>query len=280
MENALRAQGVHIFETSAGAVAAVDELVVLQSAFQPVFRCRRDRMEPVAFEALARPFRGASPLPPERYFDDLERERLGAIEQVVRHIHVRNAAHLPRGARRLFLNFHPSAFESPARIEQDLRLLGADLRAIGISPADLVCEITEQQEHAEEALKDVVYLLRARGYRIAVDDFGAGFADPGRVARLTPDIVKVDGALVRRHLATPEGCVELGRLVEAFGRDGIQCVLEGLETLEQVERARRTGAHFLQGFALAPPQLAPGEFASLIAAGRRHPELRLVKSFR
>ena len=40
---------------------------------------------------------------------------------------------------------------------------------------------------------------------------------------------------------------------------------------QRTKAARRTGAHFLQGFALAPPQAAPGDFTALIAASRNEP---------
>lgn len=263
-----------------GGWAAIDDTLVIRTAYQPVFRCKGERLLPVAFEALARPYRGAAQLMPANYFAALPRERLAVVEGHLRHIHVRNATHLPAGARRLFLNIHPAALDGQSAIDEALTALGADLRLAGIAPPDVVCEITEQRERPGDALKDLVYAMRARGYRVAVDDFGAAFADPERIARLTPDIVKIDGHLVRRYLSTSAGFGEIARIVATFSRQGIQCVLEGLETLDQVEMARLTGAHFLQGFALGAPRLAPDSFDALMRAGRAGPTTTMVKTIR
>ena len=260
-----------------GAHAVVDGTVLVRGAFQPIFRNRGEKLEPVAFEALARPGRAGAAMLAGHYFASLDGDALPAIETLLRRMHLRNARTLPGRLRRLFLNMHPAGFDGPAAIEDGLRQLGEEVRAAGISPADLVCEITEHAQRSTETLKHLVYALRARGYRVAVDDFGAAFADTGRVAQLTPDIVKLDGKLVRRHLANADGVAELTRVVAAFGGQGIACVLEGLETFEQVERARRTGASFLQGFALGAPKLAPARFAEFkpAAAG-----VGLVKTLR
>ena len=263
-----------------GTLSAVDGTVVVNTAFQPLFRHFEGRLLPVAFEALARPLRGGAPLLPDSYFGHVPPADLRDVEALVRHVHVHNARHLPCEARRLFLNFHPAGLGTAGTFEADLRALGEDLRQAGISPRDLVCEFTEHRERSEADMKHFVYALRARGFLIAVDDFGAAFSDPARIARLTPDIVKIDGALVRRMLASEEGFGEIARLVETFLKEGIRCVLEGLETLRQVELARRTGAHFLQGYALSPPQAAPGHFAPLMAAHRDAPESELVKALR
>ncbi|MCR9123258.1 MAG: EAL domain-containing protein [Phyllobacteriaceae bacterium] len=262
-----------------GTLSAVDGMVLVRSAFQPVFRCQGERIVPVAFEALARPFRGDTPLLPDAYFSQIAPGELRSVEALIRHIHVQNAKFLPEAARRLFLNFHPAAVNAPATFEPALTALGEDLRQSGISPRDLVCEFTEHEETSPDALRHFVYALRARGFLIAVDDFGAAFSDPDRIARLTPDIVKMDGALARRHLDSADGFDELTRIVDTFRRQGIRCVIEGLETMRQVELARRTGAHFLQGFALAPPQAAPGDFTALIAASRSEPDAERIAAW-
>lgn len=263
-----------------GTVSAIDGMVLVHSAFQPVFRHFEGRLYPVAFEALARPFRGEIPLLPDSYFGHIPPAELRDVEGLIRHIHVRNARHLPHNAKRLFLNFHPAGMGSPGTFEADLNALGEDLRQAGISPRDLVCEFTEQREQSDSDLKHFVYALRARGFLIAVDDFGAAFSDPARVARLTPDIVKIDGAVVRRLLDSEDGFEELRRFIETFRAQGIRCVLEGIENLRQVELARRTGAHFLQGYGLAGPQTAPGHFDQLMTAYHDEESEGLVKALR
>lgn len=270
----------HTVRDDDGTLAAVDGLFVVKTAFQPIFRNQAGTVLPVAFEALARPFRNGVPVLPGQYFANLTGEDLSRTEALLRHLHVQNARALPHPAKRLFINFHPAALTSQGTFETTLDALGEDVRQAGIAPPDLICEFTEQREQSEEALRHFVYALRARGYLIAVDDFGADFSDPERIARLTPDIVKIDGAVVRRHLSSQDGFDELKRIVDMFRRDGIRSVLEGLENARQVELALRTGAALLQGFALGGPQLAPGHFDRIMAAYRQEPETQLIKAMR
>jgi EAL domain-containing protein (putative c-di-GMP-specific phosphodiesterase class I) len=198
-------------------------------------------------------------------------------------MHIRNAAHIPAAERRLFLNIDPRIPEHPSRFEQVLRDLGDELRQAGISPADVVCEITEAETQNKAALTHFAYELRARGYMIAVDDFGARASQPDRVAAIAPDIVKFDGGLVRRLLETQSGAATLRLMVSQFDREGIHSVLEGVEALWELGACETTGADMVQGFALAAPRLAGPQFGAWLAQYRPQPETpaaTLVKSFR
>ena len=75
-------------------------------------------------------------------------------------------------------------------------------------------------------------MLRRLGYRIAVDDLGAGYAALGALATLEPDIVKLDMSLIRdldRHdkkrrivTAIASLCRELGGRVVAEGVETVR----------------------------------------------------------
>ena len=230
---------------------------LLRTAFQPLFVFENERLVPVAAEALVRPLVAGRPATPGRLFRGLSTEGLVRLEAALRRLHVLNAACLPAGARRLFVNLHPKAIVSQSALEQALDTMGADLRTAGLSPRDLVVEITEQQETSREMLLHAVWAMRARGFLVAVDDFGTAFADPDRVRRLVPDIVKVEGAAVRAMMRTPEGFSILCRTIDNFAASGIRTVLEGIETMRQVELAHLAGPVVLQGYALARPHLVP-----------------------
>ena len=134
-----------------------------------------------------------------------------------------------------------------------------------------------------EALTRFTYELRARGYLVAVDDFGAHASRMQRVRALAPDIVKFDGALVKRLMGTDAGVGTLRMLIERFHRDGMQCVLEGLEALWEITLAESTGAAMVQGYVLAAPRLAGPDLAAWVAQYKPAPERqgeRMVKTFR
>jgi EAL domain-containing protein (putative c-di-GMP-specific phosphodiesterase class I) len=266
-----------------GACVAVHGDVTLHTAFQPIFRFEKGHLVPVACEALIRVMRGSTPVLTDAWFGSLDPAAFREIEPQLRRLHIRNARHIPSGQRRLFLNFDPRIPETPASFETVLRELGDELRAAGISPADVVCEITEAETTNKAALTHFGYELRARGYMIAVDDFGARASHLGRVADLAPDIVKFDAGLVKRLMGTPAGIATLHMLIEKFRRDGIHSVLEGLEALREVGLAEDAGAAMVQGYVLAAPRLAGSEFAPWLAQYTPQPEepaVRMVKQFR
>ena len=68
------------------------------------------------------------------------------------------------------------------------------LSETGIDPHRVVCEVTEKETISQEALFALVASLRASGFRIAVDDYGAEDSDMNRVRELHPDIVKFDAS--------------------------------------------------------------------------------------
>lgn len=232
---------------------------VLQTAFQPIFRFSAGRLAPIACEALLRVTRSGTPALTEAFLAALPRADAARLEPMLRWMHIRNAGLIPAGMRRLFLNFDPARLGEPSLLEVRLRDLGAELRDAGMSPADIVCEITEGEAPDMASLRHFAWELRARGYRVAVDDFGARAARMDRVKAMAPDIVKLDGRLARRLMDTGAGFGTLKLMTGRFRADGIDTVLEGVESLWQLELAERAGAAMVQGFVTAAPRIAdPG----------------------
>lgn len=238
---------------------------LLQTAFQPVFRFSGGRLAPVACEALLRVSRGETPVVTDAFFNGIDADTARAIEPQLRRLHILNAKAIPSAQRRLFLNFDPRAIAGVSTLAAELRDLGADLRLSDIPPSNVVCEVTESEAPNDEALRHFAYELRARGYLIAVDDFGAEASRMKRVRAIAPDIVKLDGKLVRDMLETPAGFGTLQLMIQRFAKDGIDVVLEGVESMWQVDLAARTGAAFLQGFAVAAPRIVGPHFADWLA---------------
>jgi diguanylate cyclase (GGDEF)-like protein len=135
--------------------------------------------------------------------------------------------------------------------------LAATLDKHELPPERLVVEVAETWI-AEDVPAIVAALagLRKLGVRAALDDFGAGQASLSHLRRLPVDMLKLDRVLVntpteRNSPAVIDVVVSLGR------RLGLEIVAKGLETEEEIERARGAGCLYGQGFALGRP--APAE---------------------
>lgn len=233
----------------------------LKTALQPIFRFINGKLRPVAFEGLLRPIIDETSVLTAPFLQAISGEDQLHVETLARTLHVRNAANLPQVAQRLFLNFDPSLIEPKSAFESILHDLGAELRVSGLSPAQCVCEITEKAAQSRENLNYFVYALRARGYKIAVDDFGSQSSDMARIEQLTPDLVKFDGPMIKDMMDHAPGLTELKKLIKYFHELRIDVVLEGLEEMWQIEMAEAAGADMVQGFAAAIPRLAPADFS-------------------
>lgn len=120
----------------------------------------------------------------------------------------------------------------------------------------LVVEITETYPLIGSAIERVK-MIRSLGCRIAIDDFGSGFATPASLLKITADIVKIDAAFVRDNRRGHDGHDSLSHLVGFAACFAPHIVVEGVETETQLQAARAAGATHLQGFLLSRPVSLP-----------------------
>lgn len=234
---------------------------VLRSAFQPIFsQDRQGHLTIEAFEALIRPQRDGKPVSPGHFFSLVENDDALAVDRLCRELHILNMGKLGRRKARLFINFNPGLFDAIADIDAEIdQMVNVAIKA-GLRPGRIVCEITEQGSGDEAVLHRLVAGLRARLFKIAVDDFGADDSDSRRVDELDPDFIKFDAAWVRRFTETSAGKGLLKLMVERFTARGITVLFEGLEEDHQIEVCQQIGVSLMQGYALARPEIVPSTF--------------------
>lgn len=135
-------------------------------------------------------------------------------------------------------------------------LVSSSLRDVldGADPERIVIEVTEHAAIvAYEGLQAVLAGLRGRGFRVAVDDAGAGYATFRYILRLLPDFIKLDMTLTRDIDSDPARQALASALI-AFGRaTGSAIIAEGIETPSEMEQLRRLGVTRGQGFHLGRP---------------------------
>ncbi|MFZ5476532.1 MAG: EAL domain-containing protein [Myxococcota bacterium] len=212
-------------------------------AFQPLVDVVGRRV--FAYEALMRTEERALPRPP----DVLEAaDRIGRLEdvgRVMRHRVALAAARLPQETL-LFVNLHPRDL-----LDEELYLADAPLAAMA---GRVVFEITERA--ALDGIGDVARCtkaLRDLGYRVAVDDLGAGFAGLTSLVLLEPEIVKLDMTLIRGvdRDATRQHVIRA--MVGLAGEMGLKVIAEGVETDGEGDALVSLGCALHQGWRYGKP---------------------------
>lgn len=128
-----------------------------------------------------------------------------------------------------------------------LQGIEAELAACGLPLTILEIEITEDLllDRVPEVVRERLTALRARGARLALDDFGTGYAGMSQLLRLPLDAIKLD-----RSFAGADGiAAEVVRATIGLAQGlGLELVVEGIETPEQLSRLTKMGAHQGQGY--------------------------------
>jgi len=221
----------------------VQAMASMWMAFQPIVSQATGR--PSAYEALLRTDEEALRNPAAFIAAG---ERLGRVHELGRAVRVavaRAAKDAPKDVD-LFVNLHPSDLTDP-----DLCDPGAPLSAIA---SRVVLELTERASLEDIAsVDDTISRLRALGFRIAIDDLGAGYAGLSCLAALNPDVVKLDMSLVRGIDVDVKRQRVVASLIDLCGSLNMTVVIEGVETRGERDMVHRFGCDLMQGYWFARP---------------------------
>jgi len=221
-------------------------------AFQPIVSLSTGG--PVAYEALVRSEEHGF-LGPGQLFDHAERSgRVLDLGRAIRELCADAAAQLPRGAD-LFVNLHPEELADAS--------LFATSSPLSSCAERVVLEITERRGLEDVAdVVDRMRRLRSMGFRLAIDDLGAGYAGLTTLAQLEPEFVKLDMSLTRDVAASPLRQRLIGSMVRVCDDLGMKVVAEGVETVHELSKLSELGCDLLQGYHFSRPM--PG-FVKLAA---------------
>lgn len=222
-------------------------------AFQPIVDGASRRT--IGFEALMRTNEATMPTP-GAVLDAAE--RLGRIHDVGRRVRECTAAVFAddTGDALVFVNLHAADL-----LDDDLFAARAPLTKIAHR---VVLEITERAAIADVSdARQRTAELRRRGFQIAIDDLGAGYAGLTSFATFEPEIVKLDMSLVRGIEASSVKRAIVGRIAGLCRDLQMRVVAEGIETPDELSCMLALGCEYLQGFLLGRPHAArhPSAFA-------------------
>jgi EAL domain-containing protein (putative c-di-GMP-specific phosphodiesterase class I)/CheY-like chemotaxis protein len=217
-------------------------LQAMWMAYQPIVSARDGSV--FGYEAL---LRSAEPSlsGPEAMIDAATRVgQLYALGRAVRSVAPGPMNEVPEAV--LFVNLHPQDLADEALFAR-----GSDLAQMA---ASVVLEITERASLVDVcSVREQVARLRRLGFRVAIDDLGAGYAGLSSVATLEPDVIKLDMSLVRDIDGNPIKRSIVEKMTSLAHELGMMVVAEGVESAAEREALAASGCDLLQGFLLARP---------------------------
>ena len=146
----------------------------------------------------------------------------------------------------------------------------------GLDPADIVIEITESLlMESSDQHRVRIDALRAAGCLLAIDDFGTGYSALNYLRTFPVDLVKIDRSFVRHIPFNEQDRLLLDGIINIVHNLGMEVVIEGVETREQLNFLCQKGCAFTQGYLLSRP-LAYDDLTDYLALNRQGMNLTVV----
>lgn len=221
-------------------------------AFQPIVNIHTGAV--FGFEALMRGH--------DRFgFDDIPmffeyafaRGILHRLDLILREIAAAKFVRLaPDGSQHLFFNIDPRLLESgDYEAGRGLPILARH----NLSPTRVCLELTEDEKvvHNSSTL-GILSNYRSQGYRLAIDDFGAGYSGLRHLYESQPDFVKIDRFFISGMDSDHKRKLFVSNIVNLAHVLGLQVVAEGVESEAELRACREIGCDLAQGYFIARPR--------------------------
>lgn len=212
-------------------------------AYQPIVSCGEQKV--MAYEALMRSEEPALPDPGAMLAAADRLSRTNDLGRKVRSLVAKSIPSAPTDAL-VFVNVHTRDMLDPELVNSSAPLCAFAER--------VVLEITERA--ALDNVRDVearAAVLRGLGFRIAIDDLGAGYAGLTSFATLEPEFVKLDMSLVRDIHDSAIRQKLVGSMTTLCGEMDKGIIAEGIEAVSERDQLRALGCDWMQGYLFARP---------------------------
>jgi diguanylate cyclase (GGDEF)-like protein/PAS domain S-box-containing protein len=226
-----------------------------QLCYQPILNL--ETRQAAGFEALVRwhhPEHGV--VSPSKFIEVAERAGLmvpigkWVIREACQQLHAWQSAYPALGSLTMTVNISAKQF-AHADLRDDLK---AAIHENHLASSSLQIELTEADAQADPKLtSDLFTQLKHLGVRISIGDFGTGRSSLSWLRRSPLDELKIDRSLVA-NMPTDRSSYDVVNLTIILARElNLEVVAEGIETAVHLERIRRLGCEFGQGYFFSKP---------------------------
>ncbi|MFH7564346.1 EAL domain-containing protein [Oceanimonas smirnovii] len=247
---------INVMLTLSAPGSPINELIAeqrLRPVFQPIIDVRARRI--LGHEALIRGPEGhALEMPTALFAEARQSNLLSELDLACRRAALLQYHRLGMSGS-LFVNVNPNVLLDHRHPKGSTRRLA---EALKIAPEHIVIELSEQDAvHDTDGLKAALTHYRQLGFRVAIDDLGAGYSGLKLWSELQPDFVKIDRHFIQRLDQDPvkrefvQSIVALARSMDS------KVIAEGIETRAELEQLQAMGIYYCQGFWLGRPAAEP-----------------------
>ncbi|MBI9089733.1 MAG: GGDEF domain-containing protein [Desulfobacterium sp.] len=248
----------------------ISRLSIIDFAFQPIVNIHTGTA--FGFEALLRNHKAAGFATIDALFDQaFEEGVLHQVDLVLR--------------KKALAKFAAFKLNCPIKLffNLDNRLLDSSdyapgntltaLESYGYSQDDVCFEISEKHPICDSVdASKTLAAYRSQGFKIAVDDCGAGFSGLQLLYYTEPDYIKIDRFFIQNLASDPKKRLLVSTIVNLAHFMGCLVMAEGVETSDEYNSCREIGCDMVQGYYIQRPTLDTGELKT------RYPRIKHLTS--
>ena len=221
------------------------------SLFQPIVNLRNGSI--LGFEALSRGPKGSIFEDPLEMFDFAKRmELLYSLEQITRESAIYKAKDIDKDIK-LFINVDPNVVYDK---EFKRGFTSHLLENTSLSEKNIVFEITEKSHISDlSSFKILIDHYRKQGYKMAIDDTGAGYSGLQSIISILFDFIKIDRSLISNIDKNPVKYALLETFVNFSRKIKSYIIAEGIETMAELNTLIELGVDYGQGYLISRPSM-------------------------
>jgi diguanylate cyclase (GGDEF)-like protein len=212
--------------------------------FQPIFNAKR---EIVKYETLVRLFDGKVYLTPYHFLPYAKKTKF--YFEITKIVITKSMESFKNSDSKFSINLSADDITN-----KDINQFIERSLSTFHKPENITFEILESEQIEDlEAIKDFIKRVRKYGVKIAIDDFGSGYSNFSYLLQIQPDILKLDGSLIK-GIASDESSYLITKLIVEFAhKSGFTVIAEFVDSEIILQKGIELGIDSFQGFHLAKP---------------------------